>query len=311
MDERGSQRPSRCAISPRRAPPRRRRRRRADEGARRRARRRAGREGQAHARGRARARGRVVMGRWRGDALRMGERAGSTLCGVFRELGLVTRREYEELELRLAQLEHRLRLVERQPRHPPPASASVSTPPPPNGRCRPAVRQLGRISEIAQVAAKHGFGYFFDTPAGRPLARQHELDRRGRGVDPRPARPPDARRARADLRQVRAAPLDAPRRRPAGHRLRAARRSRTTSRRSPSKRRRACHPRGARPQRRAALPRVRARARSRPPRSARCTGGPSERPPRRRQGAAAGRARADRGRPRAHVPGRAPRPRAR
>ena len=28
---------------------------------------------------------------------------------------------------------------------------------------RPAVRQLGRISEIAQVAAKHGFGYFFDT----------------------------------------------------------------------------------------------------------------------------------------------------
>jgi ubiquinone biosynthesis protein len=28
---------------------------------------------------------------------------------------------------------------------------------------RPAVRQLGRISEIAQVAAKHGFGYFFET----------------------------------------------------------------------------------------------------------------------------------------------------
>jgi ubiquinone biosynthesis protein len=28
---------------------------------------------------------------------------------------------------------------------------------------RPAVRQLGRISEIAQVAAKHGFGYLFDT----------------------------------------------------------------------------------------------------------------------------------------------------
>jgi BMFP domain-containing protein YqiC len=31
---------------------------------------------------------------------------------VFRELGLVTRREVEELELRVAQLEHRLRLVE-------------------------------------------------------------------------------------------------------------------------------------------------------------------------------------------------------
>jgi len=28
---------------------------------------------------------------------------------------------------------------------------------------RPAVRQLGRLSEIAQVAAKHGFGYFFET----------------------------------------------------------------------------------------------------------------------------------------------------
>lgn len=56
-----------------------------------------------------------MMGRWRGDALRLGERASSTLSGVFREVGLVTRREYEELELRLAQLEHRLRLVERQP----------------------------------------------------------------------------------------------------------------------------------------------------------------------------------------------------
>src|SRR5829696_503751 len=28
---------------------------------------------------------------------------------------------------------------------------------------RPAVRQLGRLSEIAQVAAKHGFGYLFDS----------------------------------------------------------------------------------------------------------------------------------------------------
>jgi polyhydroxyalkanoate synthesis regulator phasin len=61
-----------------------------------------------------------VMGRWRGDALRMGERASSTLSGVFRELGLVTRREHEELELRLAQLEHRLRLVEGTPQPPPP-----------------------------------------------------------------------------------------------------------------------------------------------------------------------------------------------
>jgi polyhydroxyalkanoate synthesis regulator phasin len=55
-----------------------------------------------------------VMGRWRGDALRVGERASTTMASFFRELGLVTRREHEELELRLAQLEHRLRLVEKR-----------------------------------------------------------------------------------------------------------------------------------------------------------------------------------------------------
>ena len=55
-----------------------------------------------------------VVGRWRSEALRVGERAGSTFASLFREVGLVTRREYEELELRLAQLEHRLRLVEKE-----------------------------------------------------------------------------------------------------------------------------------------------------------------------------------------------------
>ena len=55
-----------------------------------------------------------LLARWRGDASRMGERASTTLTGAVRELGLVTRREWEELELRLAQLEHRLRLVERE-----------------------------------------------------------------------------------------------------------------------------------------------------------------------------------------------------
>jgi polyhydroxyalkanoate synthesis regulator phasin len=53
--------------------------------------------------------------RWRGDAVRVGEKAGATLNGVLRELGLVTRDEWDELELRVAQLEHRLRLVETQP----------------------------------------------------------------------------------------------------------------------------------------------------------------------------------------------------
>jgi polyhydroxyalkanoate synthesis regulator phasin len=51
--------------------------------------------------------------RWRGDAARFGERAGEGLAGVVRQLGLVTREEMDELELRVAQLEHRLRLLER------------------------------------------------------------------------------------------------------------------------------------------------------------------------------------------------------
>jgi len=53
-----------------------------------------------------------AVGRWRNESLRLGERTGAGLSGVFRELGLVTREELEELELRLAQLEHRLRLLE-------------------------------------------------------------------------------------------------------------------------------------------------------------------------------------------------------
>lgn len=54
-----------------------------------------------------------TVSRVRGDAGRMSERASGSLSSVYREVGLVTRREYEELELRLAQLEHRLRLLER------------------------------------------------------------------------------------------------------------------------------------------------------------------------------------------------------
>jgi polyhydroxyalkanoate synthesis regulator phasin len=54
--------------------------------------------------------------RWRGDAVRVGERASATLQGGLRELGVVTREEWDDLELRVAQLEHRLRLVESRPR---------------------------------------------------------------------------------------------------------------------------------------------------------------------------------------------------
>ena len=53
-----------------------------------------------------------MVHRWRGDARRLGERTGATLESLFRDLGLVSRRDFEELELRVAQLEHRLRLVE-------------------------------------------------------------------------------------------------------------------------------------------------------------------------------------------------------
>jgi polyhydroxyalkanoate synthesis regulator phasin len=52
--------------------------------------------------------------RWRGDAVRLGERAGEGLSGFFHELGLVTRDEFDELELRIAQVEHRLRLLEER-----------------------------------------------------------------------------------------------------------------------------------------------------------------------------------------------------
>ncbi|HSC51388.1 MAG TPA: hypothetical protein VLD16_14085 [Gaiellaceae bacterium] len=53
-----------------------------------------------------------AVGRWRNESQRLGERTGAGLAGLFRELGLATRDELEELELRLAQLEHRLRLLE-------------------------------------------------------------------------------------------------------------------------------------------------------------------------------------------------------
>ncbi len=57
-----------------------------------------------------------TLTRWRRDAGRTGERASVNLAGVLRELGLVTRREWEELELRVAQIDHRVRLLESEPR---------------------------------------------------------------------------------------------------------------------------------------------------------------------------------------------------
>ena len=53
-----------------------------------------------------------VTSRWRGDALRVGEGTRRRVQDAAREAGLVTREEWDELELRVAQLEHRLRLLE-------------------------------------------------------------------------------------------------------------------------------------------------------------------------------------------------------
>ena len=50
---------------------------------------------------------------WREDALRVGGQASLWMGSLARELGLVGRDEADELELRVAQLEHRLQLLER------------------------------------------------------------------------------------------------------------------------------------------------------------------------------------------------------
>jgi len=53
-----------------------------------------------------------ISGRWRGDAMRVSEGSRHRLRDLFRELGLITRDDWDELELRVSQLEHRLRLLE-------------------------------------------------------------------------------------------------------------------------------------------------------------------------------------------------------
>lgn len=53
-----------------------------------------------------------LPGRLRGSRTRLSEGALGALRSLVSELDLVTREELDELELRVAQLEHRLRLVE-------------------------------------------------------------------------------------------------------------------------------------------------------------------------------------------------------
>jgi polyhydroxyalkanoate synthesis regulator phasin len=57
---------------------------------------------------------------WRGDST-VAERAAARLAGMFRELGLVTREELDDAQLKIAQLEHRLALLEKPPPLSPPA----------------------------------------------------------------------------------------------------------------------------------------------------------------------------------------------
>ena len=53
---------------------------------------------------------------WAGEERsKAGERASESVSALLRELGFVTRSEHEDLELRVAQLEHRLRLLESGP----------------------------------------------------------------------------------------------------------------------------------------------------------------------------------------------------
>jgi polyhydroxyalkanoate synthesis regulator phasin len=63
-----------------------------------------------------------LPGRVRGSRARFSETALAALRGIADELNLVTRDDLDELELRVAQLEHRLRLLEGPRDLPPPAA---------------------------------------------------------------------------------------------------------------------------------------------------------------------------------------------
>ena len=55
-----------------------------------------------------------LLASWRREAERLGETGGSIVARTASELGTASRDAVDELELRVAQLEHRLRLLERQ-----------------------------------------------------------------------------------------------------------------------------------------------------------------------------------------------------
>jgi hypothetical protein len=62
----------------------------------------------------------------REEGSRAGETASENIGALLRELGFISRDEYDELALRVAQLEHRLRLLERGSGAPVPPATAVS-----------------------------------------------------------------------------------------------------------------------------------------------------------------------------------------
>ena len=62
-----------------------------------------------------------VPARLRGGRTRLSEQAVGVVRALVDELNLATRDEVDELELRVVQLEHRLRLLEEQPQLPTPS----------------------------------------------------------------------------------------------------------------------------------------------------------------------------------------------
>jgi len=54
-----------------------------------------------------------VLDSWRRDAGRVGQEAGSTAAKLTSDLGIASRNALDDLELRVAQLEHRVKLLER------------------------------------------------------------------------------------------------------------------------------------------------------------------------------------------------------
>jgi polyhydroxyalkanoate synthesis regulator phasin len=54
-----------------------------------------------------------VMESWRREASRLGDTTGGTAARITSELGVASKTAMDELELRVAQVEHRLKLLER------------------------------------------------------------------------------------------------------------------------------------------------------------------------------------------------------